>query len=168
MRPFNAIRLAVALVLALTGAGTAGAQQPPAVAAPPPAKPPPVATPSPAPQPGIEPDAVAILKAMSEKLAAAKTISFNAVSTYESPAVNNQPLYYTTVSQVTLERPDKLRVMTPGDGPPTEFYYDGKTMTAFDPAMNLAAVADAPPAIDAMVKAAFDEAAIYFPFSVSV
>jgi len=164
MRPFSTIRLAVALVLALTTARSAGAQQPPAVASPPPGAPPPVATASPAPQPGIEPDAVAILKATSEKLAAAKTISFNAVSTYESPAVNGQPLYYTTVSQVTLERPDKLRVMTPGDGPPTEFYYNGKTMVAYDPATNLVAVADAPPTIDAMVKAAYDKAAIYFPF----
>ena len=60
---------------------------------------------------------------MSEKLAVAKTMSVNAVNTYESPAVNGQPLYYTTVSQVTVERPNKLRVMTPGDGPPTVFYY---------------------------------------------
>jgi hypothetical protein len=30
--------------------------------------------------------------------------------------------------------------------------------------MKLAAVADAPPTIDAMVKAAYDKAAIYFPF----
>ena len=101
---------------------------------------------------------------MSEKHAAAKTISFTAVNTYESPAINGQPLYYTTVSQVTVQRSDKLRVITPGDGPPTEFYYDGKTMVAFDPAMGLAAVADAPPTLDAMAKAAYDKAATYFPF----
>jgi hypothetical protein len=163
MRSMNAIGLAVALVLAVTIAGTAGAQQPSVTVSPPPATPSPVATASP-PQPEIEPAALAILKAMSEKLAAAKTISFAAVNTYESPAINGQPLYYTTVSQVTAQRPDKMRVVTPGDGPPTEFYYDGKTMVAYDPSMNLAAVADAPPTIDAMVKAAYDKAGIYFPF----
>jgi hypothetical protein len=63
-----------------------------------------------------------------------------------------------------VQRPDKMRVITPGDGPPTEFYYDGKAMIAYDPAMKLAAVADAPPTIDALVKAAYDKAAIYFPF----
>jgi hypothetical protein len=152
MRRINAIRLAMVLVLAMTIAGGARAQQSPA------------ATASPAPQPGIELDAVAILKAMSDKLAAANTISFTAVDTYESPAVNGQPLYYTTVSQVMMERPDKLRVITPGDGPPTEFYYNGKTMVAYDPAMNLVAITDAPPTIDAMVKAAYDKAAMYFPF----
>ena len=38
-------------------------------------------------------------------------------------------------------------------------------MMAFAPAENLVAVADAPPTIDAMLKAAFDSAAIYFPFT---
>jgi len=52
-----------------------------------------------------------------------------------------------------------------GDGPPSEFYYDGKTMTAFSPNENLVAVAEAPPTIDAMLEAAYKTAAIYFPFS---
>jgi hypothetical protein len=164
MRQLDAIRFRMALAVAVTAFSELHAQQPPATGSPAPTAQPPATAPPTEPQPGIEPNAVAILKGMSEKLAAAKTISFTAVSTYESPAVNGQPLYYTTVSQVTVDRPDKLRVMTPGDGPPTEFYYDGKTMVAYDPAMNVTAVADAPPTIDAMVKAAYDKAAIYFPF----
>ena len=64
-----------------------------------------------------------------------------------------------------MQRPDKLRVITLGDGPPSEFYYDGKTMVAFAPVENLVAVASAPPTIDATLKAAYDYAAIYFPFS---
>ena len=50
-------------------------------------------------------------------------------------------------------------------GPPSEFIYDGKTMLAFAPHEDLVAVADAPPTIDAMLKAAYDGAAIYFPFT---
>src|SRR4029434_1854949 len=57
------------------------------------------------------------------------------------------------------------KVVSLGDGPPSEFYYDGKVMMAFEPAANLVAVADAPPTIDATLKAAYDSAAIYFPFS---
>jgi hypothetical protein len=38
-------------------------------------------------------------------------------------------------------------------------------MMAFEPAANLVAVADAPPTIDAALKAAYDAAAIYFPFT---
>jgi hypothetical protein len=66
---------------------------------------------------------------------------------------------------VTLQRPNKLHVITPHDGAPSEFYYDGKLMTAFSPGANLAAVSEAPPTIDAMLKEAYDSAAIYFPFT---
>jgi len=114
---------------------------------------------------GLEPKAIDILKAASAKLAAAKTLSFTAVATYESPARTGQPLAYTTLSEVTLERPDKLLVIVPGDGPPSEFYYDGKVVMAYSPEADLVAVAEAPPTIDEMLKAAYDVAAIYFPFT---
>jgi len=113
----------------------------------------------------LEPKAIELLKAASARLAAARTMSFTAVVSYESPSRLGTPLVYTTRSEVTLQRPDKLRVITPGDGPASEFYYDGKMMMAFAPAENLVAVAEAPPTIDAALKAAYDSAAIYFPFT---
>ena len=113
----------------------------------------------------LEPKAIAILKAASSRLAAAKSMGFTAVISYESPSRLGPPLVYTTKSDVTLQRPDKLRVITFGDGPRSEFYYDGKTMMAFAPTENHVAVAQAPPTIDAALKAAYDSAAIYFPFS---
>jgi hypothetical protein len=64
-----------------------------------------------------------------------------------------------------MQRPDKLRVITSGDGPASEFYYDGKTMMAFAPAENLLAVAEAPPTIDKALEAAYHSAGIYFPFT---
>lgn len=113
----------------------------------------------------LEPKAMEIIKASSSHLAAARTMSFTAVVSYESPSRLGTPLVYTVKYDVTLQRPDKLRVISPGDGPASEFYYDGKTMTAFAPAENLVAIAEAPPTIDAALKVAFDSAAIYFPFS---
>jgi len=115
--------------------------------------------------PQLEPKAIELFQAMSQRLAAAHALTFTAITTYEGPSRLGPPLAYTTISDVTLQRPDKLQVITPGDGPPSEFYYDGKTMTAFAPAENLVAVADAPPTIDAALKAAYDSAAIYFPFT---
>jgi len=120
---------------------------------------------APAVEPVLEPKAIELLKAASDRLAAARSMSFTAVISYESPSRLGPPLVYTTTSEVTLQRPDKLRVITPGDGPASEFYYDGKTMAAFAPAENLVAVADAPPTIDAALQAAYDAAAIYFPFT---
>ena len=129
--------------------GTAAAKQPAA----------------PAVQMGLEPRAVEILKAASARLAAAKTMTFTAIVSYESPSRFGPPLIYSTRSEVTLQRPDKLKVITPGDGPPSEFYYDGKTMIAFAPQENLIASAAAPPTVDAALQAAYESAAIYFPFS---
>ena len=113
----------------------------------------------------LEPKAMDIIKAVSSRLTAARTMSFTAVVSYESASRLGIPLVYTTRSEVTLQRPDKLRVITPGDGPASEFYYNGKTMTAFAPAENLVAIAEAPATIDAALKAAYDSAAIYFPFA---
>ncbi len=113
----------------------------------------------------IEQRAVDILKASSSRLAAAKTMKFTAVVFYESPSRPGPPLIYTTKSEVTLQRPDKLRVIMLGDGPGSEFYDNGKTIMAYSPAENLVAVADAPPTIDAALEKAYHSAAIYFPFT---
>jgi hypothetical protein len=140
----------------LLGAGGAAAQQAP-----------PAATEKAAPTdtPALEPKAIEVLKASSARLATARSMSFSAIVSYESPSRPGPPLVYTTRSDVTLQRPDKLRVISPGDGPASEFYYDGKTMMAFMPAENLVAVAEAPPTIDAVLEAAYHIAAIYFPFA---
>ncbi|WP_186405477.1 DUF2092 domain-containing protein [Candidatus Accumulibacter aalborgensis] len=118
-----------------------------------------------APKPELEAKAIDVLKATTDRLAKAQSMSFTAIVTYESPSRIGPALAYTTISEVVMQRPDKLRVVTLGDGPASEFYYDGKTMTAFAPAENLVAVSAAPPTIDAALKAAFDRAAIYFPFT---
>src|SRR5208282_984338 len=152
--------LAAALLLAAGPLLAAGTETTPAPKASKSAK----KTVAPAAQMGLEPKAIDILKAASARLAAAKTMSFTAIVSYESPSRFGPPLIYSTKSEVTLQRPDKLKVITLGDGPPSEFYYDGKVMMAFAPNENLVAVADAPPTIDAALQAAYDSAAIYFPF----
>ena len=92
-------------------------------------------------------------------------MSFTAVNTYEKAARNGQPLYYASLNHVTFLRPNMLRVITPGDGVPDEFYYDGKSMMAYVPSQDLVAVAEAPPTLDKMLDAAWEKAAIYFPFA---
>lgn len=156
------------MFLTATAAVAADAPQSPPAAAPRAAKKKVAAAVSQAAQPAtpvLEPKAIDILKAASSRLAAARTMSFTAVISYESPSRPGPALVYTTRSEVTLRRPVKLQVITPGDGPVSEFYYDGKVMVAFAPAANLVAVAKAPASIDEALKVAYDSAAIYFPFS---
>jgi hypothetical protein len=112
----------------------------------------------------LEPKAMDLLKAASAKLAAAKSMSFTAVVGYEYPSKLGPPIVYSARYDVTMQRPDKLRILMPGDGPASEFYYDGKQMTAYAPVENLAAVTDAPPTIDAALDAAFKNSAVFFPF----
>jgi hypothetical protein len=117
------------------------------------------------PQKNLEPKAIEILKSMGDRLAAAKTLQFTAVTTYENPSRLGPALAYHTLSNVTLQRPNKLQVLSPGDGPASEFYYNGKTLVAFAPAENLVAIAEAPGTIDQALKFAYETAAIYFPFT---
>jgi hypothetical protein len=112
----------------------------------------------------LEPRALGILKGACDTLAAARTVSFKAVVSEESPSRLGPPLQYLSRYQVVLQRPDKLRILNPGDGPASELYYDGKSMTAFAPKENYIARADAPPTIDAALDQAFTKAQIYYPF----
>ena len=171
MRLVRCIGRASMLVVGFTFAATVGAQSPAPATAP--AKQAPAAKAvTPAKKPAasefklvLEPRAMDLLKAVSTRLAAAKSMSFTAVVGYEYPSKLGPPIVYTTRYDVTMQRPDKLRILVPGDGPVSEFYYDGKTMVAFAPAENLAAVAEAPPTIDAALKMAFRAAALYYPFT---
>jgi hypothetical protein len=122
------------------------------------------AKPTPA-RPVLEQRAVELLQAMSARLAAAKSMTFTAVASYEYPSRLGPPIVYSMRYDVAWQRPNQLKVVVPGDGPATEFYWDGREMVAFAPAENLVAVAAAPPTIEAALKQAFDRAAIYFPFT---
>ena len=166
----------LAAVVAWLALATNVSAQTPAPAAAPAAPNKPVAkAPAKAAQPGrkaaasdfkliLEPRAMDLLKATSDKLAAAKAMSFTAVVGYEYPSKLGPPLVYSTRYDVTMQRPDKLRILIPGDGPASEYYYDGKTAVAYAPVENLAAIADAPPTIDEALEAAYKNAGIFFPF----
>jgi hypothetical protein len=156
----QALRLSLLSVLMVMGAAsaqtTAPAKQNASQSKPAPATP---------PVPELEPKAIELLKASSARLAAAHTLSFTAVETYESQSRQGHPLVFANRSEITVQRPDKLKVITLGDGPASEFYYDGKTFTAYAPLENLIAVGDAPPTLDAALEAAYHLSGTYFPFT---
>ena len=120
------------------------------------------ATPS---RPVLEQRAVDLLHSMSQRLGAAKSLSFTAVASYEYPSRLGPPIVYSVRYDVSLQRPNQLKIVVPGDGPAFEFTFDGKEMVAFAPKENLVAVSEAPPTLEGALKKAFDTAAIYFPFT---
>jgi hypothetical protein len=161
----------IVLAVIVGAVGTVAAQDTspsttPKQTAPPVAKkktaPPKIATPA---QLELEPKAIEILKATSNKLASAHTLTFTAMETFESLSRQGAPLVYGNKYDTVLQRPNKLRVILEGDGPASEFYYDGKIVMAYAPTENLVAVAEAPNTIDKTLEAVFHSAAIYFPFT---
>jgi hypothetical protein len=115
-------------------------------------------------KPVVEPRAMELIKAMSERLAAAKSMSFLATVGYEYPSKLGPPLVYTTRYDVAMQRPDKLRVLNLGDGPVSELYFDGKTIIAFAPVENLAAVVEAPGTVESALQWMQTKAATFYPF----
>src|SRR5215467_8712763 len=110
----TSLQYALLLALGVVLAGSVHAQQPQPV---PQAQEPATSQSKEAPpavQFTLEPKAIDLLKAASSRLAAARAMRFTAVVTYESPSRLGTPLVYTTKSEVTLQRPDKLRVITSG------------------------------------------------------
>lgn len=161
--PYPILRLIAPVLLATASLAWAATPATPATTKPQATKP--AAPAAPAYKMEVEPRAMDLLKAMSTRLAAAQTLSFTAVVGYEFPSRLGPPIVYTTRYDVAMQRPDRLLVLTLGDGPTSEFYYDGKQMMVYAPAENLAAVSDAPSTVDAMLRAAYQSAAIYFPFT---
>jgi hypothetical protein len=151
----------LALVVAASFAFQAGAAEPPAPAA--------NVAPSGhhwAPEARVlEPRALEILKAMSTRLAAARTLAFTAVIADEAPSRLGPPLLYASRADVSLQRPDRLRIVSSGAGPRSEIFVNGSELSAWAPAEGLLAQAKVPATIDGALEAAHGLARIYFPFS---
>jgi hypothetical protein len=121
-----------------------------------PAPPPP--GPTPAPPPPLEPAALDRLKAMSDLLKSAPRFTFKAVSDRETPSASTsgQMLDFVSVSKVTVERPNKVRVDTTGDRFAASLWYDGKTLTIFSEKSAFYAQVAAPATIDEAVQMLLD------------
>lgn len=109
--------------------------------------------------------ALDLLKQMSDTISQAKTVSFQARSMVPVRTPNGTWINLYGTSQVVMQGPDKLFARTAGDLAPYDFYFDGKTITAYSPAKNLYAVKDAPATIDGMIKQAYREDGRSFPYA---
>ena len=122
-----------------------------------PAKPaPPTPGPTPAPPPPLEPAVLDRLKAMSELLKSTPRFTFKAITDRETPSTNGQMLDFVSVSRVSVERPDKIRVDTTGDRFAASLWYDGKTLTIYSDKSSFYAQVAAPATIDEAIQMLLD------------
>ena len=119
-----------------------------------PQAPPPAATP--VPPPPLEPATLARLKAMSDLLKGTPRFTFRAVTDRETPSDTGQMLDFVSVSKVTVERPDKVRVDTTGDRFAASLWYDGKTLTIHTSKSSFYAQVAAPATIDETLQMLLD------------
>ena len=92
-----------------------------------------------------------LLRQMGEYIASAEQFTFHADITFDHVLPSGQKLQYTSSEDVALARPNRLYVEWSGDLGDRQFWYDGKSLTLYDPATPFYATDAAPADIDAML-----------------
>lgn len=98
-----------------------------------------------------ENDAKALLKGMSDYLAAQKTISLSYDSVYEVVSKDKQKLQLANSGTVELSRPDKIHVKRSAGFGDIELVFDGKTVSMIDKTENAYVQAEVPGTVDNLI-----------------
>lgn len=109
--------------------------------------------------------ALDLLKKMSDTLSKAKTIRFQTRSMVPLRGPGGIWINLYGDSRIVMEGPDKLYAETRGDFTPYDFYFNGKTITAYSPDKNIYAEKTAPATIDEMIEQAYKEDGKSFPYA---
>ena len=96
-------------------------------------------------------NAKALLKAMSDYLAAQKVISLAYDSVFEVVTKENQKLQLATSGTVELNRPDKIHTTRQSGFSDTEMVFDGKTLSILGKGKNAYVQTEAPGTIDQLI-----------------
>ena len=98
-----------------------------------------------------EAEARNLFKAMSDYMAAQKAISFQYDTNLEVVTTDKQKLALASSGTLTLNRPDKIRIMRTGGFAEVEFLFDGKTLTLLGKTANLYGQLEVPGTIDHLI-----------------
>ena len=110
-----------------------------------------------------ENDAASILKAMTDYVASQKTISTSFDTNIEVITPELQKIQFASSSQLSLSRPDKLRVSRTGGYADVDLIFDGKTVTIFGKDRNAFTQVDAPGSTDQLIDKLRSEVSIEAP-----
>jgi hypothetical protein len=103
--------------------------------------------------PAVAEQAERLLKEMADYIGSAQQFTFQGDVTFDHVLPSGQKLQFSAAEEVVLERPGRLYVEWNGDLGDRRFWYDGKTVTLWDPATPFHASAAAPSQIDGMLVA---------------
>ena len=101
--------------------------------------------------PAVAEQADRLIKQVGAYLGSAQQFTFHADVTFDHVLPSGQKLQFSSAEEVVLQRPGRLYVEWNGDLGARRFWYDGKSVTLYDPAMPFYASEAAPPEIDKML-----------------
>src|SRR5579863_185345 len=101
--------------------------------------------------PVVSEQANLLLRQMAAYIGSAEQFTFQADITFDHVLPSGQKLQFSAVEEVALQRPNGLYVDWSGDLGDRQFWYDGKSITLYDPATPFYASGPAPADIDAML-----------------
>jgi hypothetical protein len=103
-------------------------------------------------KPAISPEALRLLGDMSDYLKAAPQLSFHADITHDDLLPTGQKLQLGATYEAAIRRPDRVFTDYSGDVDRRRLWYDGKTITLYDPVLDVYATESAKSTIDATVQ----------------
>jgi hypothetical protein len=113
----------------------------------------------------VDPAATEILKRMSDYLGSQKQFSVHTQNTLEDVLDTGHRIDLDVSASVTVSRPNKLRSERKGDLVDQVFYYDGKTLTLYNPSNNIYATEPAPGTFEEMFKYLYETLGFGTPIS---
>jgi len=113
--------------------------------------------------PGIDPQAQAIVKKSTDYLAGLKQFSVDTQSTIEVVLQSGQKLQFDNGASASVQRPNKLVARRKGDLVNQVFYYNGKTLSLYNPDDKYYATVAAPDTVEAMLDYARESLDVIVP-----
>jgi hypothetical protein len=113
--------------------------------------------------PAVDPAAVQKFKRMTDYLDRLQHFSVNTQSIIEEMRYSGHRVDYDLAASVTIKRPNKLDVVRSGEFTNERFFYDGKTLTVYDPTKKIYWTDKAPASIEKMIDFARETAGVLLP-----
>jgi hypothetical protein len=120
----------------------------------------------PPPQPAaVDPGAVKVLRGMTDYLGGLRQFSVVALNMREDMLISDHRVDYEVTSQVIVSRPNKFKVERTGHLAGQIFYYDGTTVTLYNPSDKVYASMPAPATIEEMLDFGRESLGLGYPIS---
>jgi hypothetical protein len=102
--------------------------------------------------PAVAEQADRLLRQMGAYIGSAPQFTFHADIAFDHVLPSGQKLQFSAAEDVALQRPNRLYVEWTGDLGDRQFWYDGTSVTLYDPATPFYATAAAPAELDGMLE----------------